>query len=105
MAPITVETYQNVKENKTNSESKGSQPDMLSPSVVTGGGVGEAIPEVVWPPSGGVVINPRRACAARVTVVVLAGACLSVSLLPRFLSLHSPKRPSSDTNGFRVTLA
>ena len=51
------------------------------------------------------VVNPRRACAARVTVVVLAGACLSVSLLPRFLSLHSPKRPSSDTNGFRVTLA
>ena len=55
------------------------------------------------------IINPRRACAARVTVVVLAGACLSVclsvSLLPRFLSLHSPKRPSSDTNGFRVTLA
>ena len=26
------------------------------------------------------VINPRRACAARVTVVVLAGACLSVCL-------------------------
>ena len=25
-------------------------------------------------------INPRRACAARVTVVVLAGACLSVCL-------------------------
>ena len=51
------------------------------------------------------VVNPRRACAARVTVVVLAGACLSVSLLPRFLSLHSSKRPSSDTNSFRVTLA
>ena len=35
---------------------------MLPPSVVTGGGEGEAsiavseIPEVVWPPSGGVVI-------------------------------------------------
>ena len=27
-----------------------------------------------------VVVNPRRACAARVTVVVLAGACLSVCL-------------------------
>ena len=46
----------------------------------------------------------RRACAARVTVVVLS-FCLSVCLLPRFLPLRATRRPISDTNGFSATLA
>ena len=50
------------------------------------------------------VINPRRACAARITVVVLS-FCLSVCLLPRFLPLRATRRPISDTNGFSATLA
>ena len=48
------------------------------------------------------VINPRRAC----TVLGLrALVCLSVCQLPHFLKLCATKRPSSDTNGCRVTLA
>ena len=49
------------------------------------------------------MINPRRACAARVTVVVLS-FCLSVCLLPRFLPLRATRRPISDTNWFSATL-
>ena len=54
------------------------------------------------------IINPRRACAARVTVVVLSfclSVCLSVCLLPRFLPLRATRRPISDSNGFSATLA
>ena len=51
-----------------------------------------------------VLINPRRACAARVTVVVLSFRP-SVCLLPRFLPLRARRRPTSDTNGFSATLA
>ena len=51
-----------------------------------------------------IIINPRRACAARVTVVVVS-FCLSVCLLPRFLPLRATRRPISDTNGFSATLA
>ena len=51
------------------------------------------------------LVNPRRACAARVTVYscfVILPACLSVCLLPRFLPLRAP---IGDTNGFSATLA
>ena len=51
-----------------------------------------------------IIINPRRACAARVIVVVLS-FCLSVCLLPRFLPLRATRRPISDSNGFSATLA
>ena len=60
-----------------------------------GGGGGE---------DGNVTINPRRDCAARVTVLGLS-FCLSVCLLPRFLPLRATRRPISDTYGFRATLA
>ena len=50
------------------------------------------------------IISPRRACAARVTVLVLS-FCLSVCLLPRFLPLRAKRRPINDTNGFSATLA
>ena len=59
-----------------------------------------------------IIINPRRACAARVTVVVLSfclsvvlSVCLSVCLFPRFLPLRATRRPISDSNGFSATLA
>ena len=48
------------------------------------------------------VINPRRACAV---LGLRALVCLSVCQLPHFLKLCATKRPSSDTNGCRVTLA
>ena len=54
------------------------------------------------------IVNPRCACAARVTVVVLSfclSVCLSICLLPRFLPLRATRRPISDTNGFSATLA
>ena len=54
------------------------------------------------------LINPRRACAARVTVLglcVCVSVCLSVCLLPRFLPLRATRRPKSDTNEFSATLA
>ena len=44
------------------------------------------------------VFNPRRACAARVTVVVLS-VCLSVCLSARVLALQATRRPMSGTNG------
>ena len=54
------------------------------------------------------LVNPRRACAARVTVLglcVCLFVCLSVCLLPRFLPPRATNRPKSDTNGFSATLA
>ena len=54
--------------------------------------------------AGWTVINPRRACAARVTVVVLSFRP-SVCLLPRFHPLRARRRPISDTNGLSATLA
>ena len=50
--------------------------------------------------SGG-FINPRRACAARVTVLGLC-VCLSVSSNPASRAIMHPTR---NTNGFRVTWA
>ena len=46
------------------------------------------------------VINPRRACAARVTVVGLC-VCLSTTIL----ALQAAKRRMSDTNSFSATRA
>ena len=43
------------------------------------------------------LINPRRACAARVTVIV----CVCVSTL--ILVLQATRWPMSDTNGFGTT--
>ena len=51
-----------------------------------------------------IIINPRCACAARVTVVVLSFRP-SICLLPRFLPLRARRRPISETNGFSATLA
>ena len=52
-----------------------------------------------------IIINPRRACAARVTVVVLL-FCLSVCyhVFCRY-GQQDLRRPISDTNGFSATLA
>ena len=44
-------------------------------------------------------INPRRACAARVTVVVLC-VCLFVCLSATILALQATRRVMSDTNSF-----
>ena len=49
-----------------------------------------------------VFINPRRACAARVTVVVF---CLSVCYHVFRRYIRAKRRPISDTNGFSATLA
>ena len=54
------------------------------------------------------VINPRRACAARVTVVVLCvcpSVCLSVCLSTTILGLQATRRLMSDTNIFSATRA
>ena len=50
------------------------------------------------------MINPRRTCAAKVTVL---GLCvyLSVYLLALILALHATRQSKSDTNAFSVTLA
>ena len=51
-------------------------------------------------------INPRRACAARVTVVVLCvrlSVCLPVSAT--ILALQATRRLMSDTNSFSATRA
>ena len=45
------------------------------------------------------VVNPRRACAARVIVVVLC-VCLSVCLSTTILALQATRRLMSDTNSF-----
>ena len=47
-----------------------------------------------------IVINPRRACAARVTVV---GLCVCVSTT--ILALQATRRLMSDTNSFSATRA
>ena len=47
---------------------------------------------------------PRRACAARVTVVVLR-VCVCVCLSPLILTLQAPNRFMSDTNGSSATNA
>ena len=52
----------------------------------------------------GSVINPRRACAARVTVVVLC-VCPSVCLSATILGLQATRRLMSDTNSFSATRA
>ena len=50
-----------------------------------------------------VIINPRRACAARFTVVVL---CVSVSVCPGLASAtHATTRPSRHTYGPSIVLA
>ena len=46
------------------------------------------------------IINPRHACAARVTVVVLC-----VCLFTTILALQATKRLLSDTNSFSATRA
>ena len=54
------------------------------------------------------LINPRRACAARVTVVVLCvclSVCLFVCLSPTILALQATRRLMSDTNRFSATRA
>ena len=54
------------------------------------------------------VINPRRACAARVTVVVLCvcpSVRLSVCLSTTILGLQATRRLMSDTNIFSATRA
>ena len=51
-----------------------------------------------------VVVNPRRACAARVTVVGLC-VCLSVCLSTTILALQAMRRLMSDTNSFSATRA
>ena len=60
-----------------------------------------AIPRMRSAPGVCTFINPRRACAARVTWFV----CLSACLLPRLLRLRATRQQNSDTNGFIATLA
>ena len=48
------------------------------------------------------IINPRRACAARVTVVVLC-VCVSVCVSTTILGLQATRRLMSDTNSFSAT--
>ena len=50
------------------------------------------------------LINPRRACAARVTVVGLC-VCLSVCLSTTILALQATRRLMSDTNSFSARRA
>ena len=50
------------------------------------------------------IVNPRRACAARVTVVGLC-VCLSVCLSTTILALQATRRLMSDTNSFGATRA
>ena len=54
--------------------------------------------------TGVININPRRACAARVTVVVLC-VCLFVCLSTTILALQATRRLMSDTNSFSATRA
>ena len=51
-----------------------------------------------------VLINPRRACAEKVTVVVLC-VCLFVCLSAIILGLQATRRLMSDTNIFSATRA
>ena len=51
----------------------------------------------------GLLVNPRRACAARVTVVV---PCVCVSVCPGLASAtHATTRPSRHTYGLSIVLA
>ena len=50
------------------------------------------------------IFNPRRACAARVTVLGLC-LCVSVCLSTLILALQARKRLMSDTNIFSDTSA
>ena len=50
------------------------------------------------------LINPRHACAARVTVVVLC-VCLSVCSSASILALQATRRLMSDTSSFSATRA
>ena len=52
----------------------------------------------------GAIINPRRACAARVTVVGLC-VCLFVCLSTTILALQATRRLMSDTNSFSAIRA
>ena len=49
-----------------------------------------------------ILINPRRACAARVTVVVLC-VCVSVCVSTTILALQATRRLMSDTSSFSAT--
>ena len=49
-----------------------------------------------------ILVNPRRACAARVTVVVLC-VCLFVCLSVTILALQATRRLMSDTNSYSAT--
>ena len=54
------------------------------------------------------IFNPRRACAARVTVVglcVCLSVCLFVCLSTTVLALQATRRLMSDTNSFSATRA
>ena len=53
---------------------------------------------------GTIIINPRRACAARVTVLGLS-VCLSVCLSTLILAVQATTRPMSDTSSLRATKA
>ena len=48
------------------------------------------------------IINPRRACAARVTIPSVRP---SVCPVPLILALRATRRPNSDTNRFSTTLS
>ena len=48
------------------------------------------------------MVNPRRACAARVTVLGLS-VCLSVSVSTTILALQATKGHQSDTNSSSAT--
>ena len=50
------------------------------------------------------IINPRCACAARVTVLGLS-VLPSVCPVPLILALRATRRPKSATNRFSATLA
>ena len=55
-----------------------------------------------------VLVNPRRACAVRVTVVglcVCLSVCLFVCLSTTILTLQATRRLMSDTNSFSATRA
>ena len=56
----------------------------------------------VWGHAPQNIFNPRRACAARVTVV---SVCLSVCLSMTILALQATRRLMSDTNSFSATRA
>ena len=62
------------------------------------------ISELIQSHNFGIVINPRRACATRVTVLGLS-VCLSVCLSTTILALQATRRLMSNTNSFSATRA